>query len=223
MMPIWRRYAGTSVIRWPSTAISPLSGIRKPATRLSSVVLPQPDGPSSVISSPRRTSSETSSSAVILPKRLVTPSSSTAISSAPFARIAVAAAGAESLPSAGMLNVQHLCEAKEDIGQRQQRCSDHNVHDRDRRHRGVGVFAHVVVERNRQCLSALRGDEQRSGKFVERQDRREQPAADQAWEQQRQCHGGENAVGRRTEARGGKFQSRIEVAQRDVDAAQDEW
>src|SRR6516164_5412515 len=126
MMPISRRYAGTSVIRWPSMAISPLSGIRKPPT-----------------------SSETSSSAVSLPKRLVTPSSTTAIS--PFARVAGVAAAAESVASAGMLNVQHLCQAKEDIGQRQQRCGDHNVHDRDRGHRGVGVFAHVVVERNRQC------------------------------------------------------------------------
>src|SRR5262245_17647069 len=176
MMPISRRYAGTSVMRWPSMAISPLSGIKKPPTRLSSVVLPQPDGPSSVISSPRRTSSDTSSSAVILPKRLVTPSSSTAILSAPFARVARVGTSAESASSAGRLNVQHLCEAKKDIRQRQQRCGNHNVHDRDRRHRGVGVF----VERDRQRLSALRGDEQRSGKFVERQDRREQPAADQA-------------------------------------------
>src|SRR6516164_11322084 len=214
MMPISRRYAGTSVIRWPSTAISPLSGIKKPATRLSSVVLPQPDGPSSVISSPRRTSSETSSSAVSLPKRLVTPSSTTAIS--PFARVAGVAAAAESVASAGMLNVQHLCQAKEDIGQRQQRCGDHNVHDRYRRHRGVGVFAHVVIERNRQCLRALHGDEQRSGKIVERQDRREQPAANQARNQQGQRDGGENAVRRCTEARGGKLESRIEVAQRDV-------
>src|SRR5499427_2562672 len=178
MMPISRRYGGTSVIRWPSMAISPLSGIKKPPTRLSSVVLPQPDGPSSVISSPRRTSSETSSSAVSLPKRLVTASSSTATS--PFARVAGVAAAAGSVASAGMLNVQHLCETKEDVGQRQQRCGDHNVHDRDRRHRGVGVFAHVVIERNRQCLRALNCDEQRSGKFVKRQDRREQPAADQA-------------------------------------------
>src|SRR5262249_4152119 len=205
------RYAGTSVMRWPSMAISPLSGIKKPPTRLSSVVLPQPDGPSSVINSPRRTSSDTSSSAVVLPKRLVTPWSWTAISAPPFARVA---AGAENVPSAGMLNVQHLCEAEEDISQRQQRCGDHNVHDRDRRHRGVGVFAHVVVERNRQCLRALRGDEQRRGKFVERQDCREQPAADEARKQQRQGDGGENAVGRRAEARGGELQARIEVAQR---------
>src|SRR5215470_8935097 len=156
-MPISRRYAGTFVTRSPSMAISPLSGIRKPPTRLSSVVLPQPDGPSSVISSPRRTSREMSSIAVILPKRLVTPSSFTAIS--PFARTAGVGAAGESVRSAGMLNVQHLCETKEDIGQRQQRCGDHNVHDRDRRHRGVGVFAHIVVESNRQCLRALRGDE----------------------------------------------------------------
>src|SRR5258708_9830953 len=185
MMPISRRYAGTFVTRWPSMAISPLSGIRNPPTRLSSVVLPQPDGPSSVISSPRRTSSETSSSAAILPKRLVTPSSSTAILSSPFARVPAVGAAAASASSAGMLNVQPLCEAKEDVGQNEQRCGDHNVHDRDRRHRGCGEFAHLVVERNRQRLGALRGDEQRSGKFVERQDCREQPAPDQARNQQR--------------------------------------
>src|SRR5258708_9435597 len=188
MMPISRRYAGTFVTRWPSMAISPLSGIRNPPTRLSSVVLPQPDGPRSVISSPRRTSSETSSSAAILPNRLVTPSSWTAILSSPFARVAGVGAAAESASSAGMLNVQHLCEAKEDVGQNEQRCGDHNVHDRDRRHRGVGVFAHIVVERNPHCLRALRGDEQRSAKFVEPQDCPYQPAAHQAPAHQRQPH-----------------------------------
>src|SRR5919204_4559829 len=185
MMPISRRYAGTSVMRRPSMTISPLSGIRKPATRLSSVVLPQPDGPSSVISSPRRTSSDTSSSAVILPKRLVTRSSWTAIGSPPFVRTARAAIEPESAPSAGLLNVENLCQTKERVGQCQQRRGDHNVYDRDRRHRGVGIFAHVVVKRHGQRLRALRRHEQRSGKFIEREDRREQPATDQAGQQQR--------------------------------------
>src|SRR5262245_21655830 len=178
MMPILRRYAGTSVIRRPAMAISPLSGIRKPATRLSSVVLPQPDGPSSVISSPRRTISDTSSSAVILPKRFVTPSNSTATVSPPLVRVAGTPGGAESVASAGLLNGEDLCKTEKDVGQDQQRGRDDNVDDRDRGHRGVGVFAHVIVEGNRQGLRALRRDEQRSGKFVERQDRREQPAAD---------------------------------------------
>src|SRR5712691_1232868 len=202
-------------------AISPRSGIRKPATRLSSVVLPQPEGPSRVISSPRRTNKDTSSSAVILPKRLLTPASSTAMSSL-CGRGALVAAAAQGGRSAGMLNVENLCKTEEDIGQSQKRRGEHDVHDRDRGHRGVGVLAHVVVESDRQRLGALHGDEQRSGEFVERQDRREQPAADQARKQQRQRDGGENAVGRCTEARGGKLQSWIEIAQRDVDAAQHE-
>src|SRR5262249_10567187 len=144
-------------------AISPLSGIRKPATRLSSVVLPQPDGPSSVISSPRATISDTSSSAVMAPKRFVTPSSSTAMGS-PRVRLAGAPGGAESVCSAGLLNGKDLCKTEKDVGQCQQCCGDDDVDDRDRGHRGVGVFAHVIVEGNRQRLRALRRDEQRSGK-----------------------------------------------------------
>src|SRR3979409_1765580 len=145
MIPISRRWVGRSVTRRPSMAISPRSGIKKPATRLSSVVLPQPEGPSSVISSPRRTSNDISSSAVISPKRLVTPSNWTAMSSSP-ARAAVVAAGAAGGRSAGVLNVQHLSETEEDVGENQQGRSDHDIHHRDRGHRGIGIFAHVVVE-----------------------------------------------------------------------------
>src|SRR5262245_41099459 len=117
MMPISRRYAGTSVIRRPAIAISPLSGIRNPATQLSSVVVPQPDGPSSVIGSARRTISDTSSSAVVLPKRFVTPSSSTAMGSPPLVRLAGAPGGAESMASAGLLNGEDLCQTEKDVGQ----------------------------------------------------------------------------------------------------------
>src|SRR5262245_45511229 len=208
-------------MRRPSMTISPLSGIRKPATRLSSVVLPQPDGPSSVISSPRRTISDTSSSAVILPKRLVTRSSWTAACWLSV-QLAGAAIEAESSPSAGLLDVENLCQAKEQVGEYQQRCGDPNVYDRDRSHRGIGVFAHVVVKRDRQRLRALRRDEQRSGKFIERQDRREQPAADQSRQQQRQGDGGEDPPRRCAKTRGGELQMRIEVAQRDIHAAQHE-
>src|SRR5215831_7732901 len=180
-------------------AISPLSGMRNPATRLSSVVLPQPDGPSSVISSPRRTISDTSSSAVVLPKRLVTPSSATATGSPPIVRLAGAPGGADSVASAGLLNGEDLCKTEKDVGQNQQRCGDDDVDHRDRRHRGVGVFTHIIVEGNRQGLRALRRDEQRGGKFVERQDRREQPAADQARQQQWQRDGRKHAARRRAE------------------------
>src|SRR3979411_802052 len=119
--------------------ISPLSGIRKPATRLSSVVLPPPEGPSSVISSPRRTSNVIASSAVISPKRLATPSSRTAMSSR-----SDVTAGAEGGRSAGVLNVQHLSETEEDIGENQERRGGHDIHHRDCGHRGIGYIHHVV-------------------------------------------------------------------------------
>ncbi len=47
--------------------ISPLVGAVKPAIAISMVVLPEPDGPSSVKNSPRATVSDTSSSAVAVP------------------------------------------------------------------------------------------------------------------------------------------------------------
>src|SRR6516225_7097042 len=43
MIPISRRWVGTSVTSAPSMRMSPCSGFRNPATRLSSVVLPKRD------------------------------------------------------------------------------------------------------------------------------------------------------------------------------------
>ena len=57
----------------PSIAIDPSVGASKPPIMRSSVVLPQPEGPSSEKNSPRRMSSETRSTAAVSPKRLVTP------------------------------------------------------------------------------------------------------------------------------------------------------
>src|SRR5437867_9882815 len=52
----------------------PALGVSKPASMRSSVVLPQPEPPSSANSSPLRISSETLSTAVKAPKALLTPS-----------------------------------------------------------------------------------------------------------------------------------------------------
>src|SRR5581483_6703923 len=182
-MPISRRWGGTVVTTSPSMAMSPRSGDRKPATRLSSVVLPQPEGPSSVISSPRRIGSCTSCSAVTSLKRLTMPSRRTAMSCRPSSGTTLAAAGA--MRSAGMLNVEDLSETEVGVGERQQRRGGDNVHDRQGCHRGVGVLAYVVVHGDGQRLRALGGDEQRGRELVERQDGGEQPAADEARGEQR--------------------------------------
>src|SRR5260370_25994794 len=208
MTPISRRYAGTSVMRCPSMAISPPSGIKHPATRWSGVVFPPPDGPSSVISARRRTNSDTASRAVILPNGLVTPARSTAACSLPFVPL-VTRAGAGSAGSAGMLNVENLREAEKRIGQCQHRCGGHNVHDRYRGHRRVRVFAHVVVERNRQRLCALYGHEQRGGKLVERKDCREPPRPPHAGPQQRQWARDQHAARPCAHASAAELQARI--------------
>jgi len=62
-----RRLAGMPSMDWPSTAMEPLVGLSKPAIMRSSVVLPQPDGPSSEKNSPSRMVSEASSSALNAP------------------------------------------------------------------------------------------------------------------------------------------------------------
>ena len=68
-----RRCGGTPVMSWPSIRMRPASGVSKPASMRSRVVLPQPEPPSRANSSPRAMSRSTPSTAAIAPKRLLTP------------------------------------------------------------------------------------------------------------------------------------------------------
>ncbi|MNL65585.1 hypothetical protein D3C87_1899340 [compost metagenome] len=63
-MLVGRRFGGVPITDCPSMRISPVLGVSNPAIERSSVVLPQPDGPSSEKNSPAAMSSETSSSAL---------------------------------------------------------------------------------------------------------------------------------------------------------------
>ncbi len=71
-MPALRRWGGTSSMARSSNRMLPASGRMKPAIMRSSVVLPQPEGPSRKNSSPRSTVKETSVTAGVSPYRLVT-------------------------------------------------------------------------------------------------------------------------------------------------------
>src|SRR5215207_7384276 len=155
--------------------IAPLSGTRKPATTLRSVVFPPPDGPSKVRISPGRTSRLASCSATTSPKRFDTLSIRTKPCFGAGA-LDVERACRGKL-SARVFNVEHFPEPEERVGEDQQDRRACDVHHRDRSHRGVGVFAHVIVHGDRQGLGALRCDEQRCGELVEGEDRREEPAA----------------------------------------------
>src|SRR6185369_2924615 len=90
-MPISRRSgatkrpaAGSLTTRSPMT-MRPASFCSRPAIMRSVVVLPQPDGPSSVSSRPSATSRETASTAHTVPNRLLTPSTLTPGIAAPIA------------------------------------------------------------------------------------------------------------------------------------------
>src|SRR3984957_9978126 len=167
-MPISRLYVGTSFISSPAMRISPLSGPRNPAARLSSVVLPQPDGPSRVMNSPCRIESDTSFSAVISPNRLVTASNRTAPS---FAAIDLNPASV----SAALFNIQHLAETEICVGEDNQPGGARNIHDGKRGHRRIGKLPDIIVHRHRQRLRSLRRDEKRCLKLVEGQHGGKQP------------------------------------------------
>ena len=66
-MPIFRLCTGTRLMSWPSITTWPLVAARKPAMMRSSVVLPDPEAPSSVTNWPASTWSETLSTAVTSP------------------------------------------------------------------------------------------------------------------------------------------------------------
>jgi hypothetical protein len=63
-MPVLRLCGGSVSMRCSPKRIGPASSSAKPATMRSSVVLPQPDGPSSVKNSPSATVTDTSSHGV---------------------------------------------------------------------------------------------------------------------------------------------------------------
>ena len=67
---VGRRFAGTSLTVAPRMRISPEVGVSSPASMRSSVVLPEPDGPTMVKNSPSATSRSMPSTAVNVPKDL---------------------------------------------------------------------------------------------------------------------------------------------------------
>src|SRR5260370_42047967 len=72
-----RRWGGTDARSWPSSSTRPASGISKPASKRSSVVLPQPEGPRSAKNSPWKISSDSAATALTPEKRLLTASNRT--------------------------------------------------------------------------------------------------------------------------------------------------
>ena len=110
-----------SVTRSPSMRISPLSGMRKPATRLSSVVLPQPEGPSRVMNlaaaDRQRTLVQRDTVAEALGHAVETHGA------VHRGRDVSLRSVLERYAQRRMLNVEHLSETEEDVGEGQSRRS----------------------------------------------------------------------------------------------------
>src|SRR5882757_10358279 len=83
-MPVLRLCGGKVSMRCSPNRMRPLSSSQKPATMRSSVVLPQPEGPSSVKNSPSRMAIDTSSTARTAEKLRTTPSIVIAVTAAPL-------------------------------------------------------------------------------------------------------------------------------------------
>src|SRR5262245_19207037 len=82
-MPVLRRCGGSVSMRLPPKRICPAVRSAKPAIVRSSVVLPQPEGPSSVKNSPSAISSDTSSTARTVPNNRETWSIEIAVKTSP--------------------------------------------------------------------------------------------------------------------------------------------
>ena len=79
-----RRFGATSAMLRPPMVIEPESGAMNPAIMRSSVVLPQPEGPSIEKKLPRATLKDSASTAVCPAKRLLTPRASRSGVAAPW-------------------------------------------------------------------------------------------------------------------------------------------
>src|SRR5438477_867422 len=88
-----RAWAGRSVTSSSPIHTRPALGTSSPATTRSVVVLPQPDGPSSVRNSPGSRVRETSSTATVAPNRFVIPAIRTRVPPAGLTRLPPGASG----------------------------------------------------------------------------------------------------------------------------------
>src|SRR5215211_1380622 len=175
-IPSPRSFAGTR-IRFSdekstrsATAISPESGVSSPATQRSVVVLPQPDGPSSVKSCPSSTSSEMSSTANTRLRF------SPRLAPNDFTRFVM-----RSTP----LRLPDPDPRAELVGQGHEHDQRADHHRPERRElRELAVLVHLP-DQDRQRLLPGRVEDDRAGQLAHRHDEDVDPARDQSRHQQR--------------------------------------
>ena len=58
-------------------------------------------------------------------------------------------------PSVALFDIEHLAETEKAVGKGDKDGGGHDIHHRQRRHRGIGELADIVVHRDRQGLRPL--------------------------------------------------------------------
>ena len=176
----WRLFGGTPTTSSPRSRMSPASGSSNPATIRIVVVLPQPDGPSSVRNSPSRMSIERSSTAVTSPKRFVTPRMLIAGVVSLIGGVILSRRRREPYSSAAMPGLgleATLRDEPTDLRGHDDDHGDDEDHDghRDHRRQPLGQpQLRVQVDGERRLVA---GDERRDHELVERDRERDQERA----------------------------------------------
>ena len=185
---------------WPAISIVPPLGVVKPAIIRSVVVLPEPDGPSSVTNSPRRTSRSTPSTAVTLAERLAEVRA---------ARAPAARPTAGRRPAAGDCRRHGRRLAADDEQQQQQRGRDDHQRGRDGRDGRIDHLADLLPHLDRQRPESGVGHEDRDDDLVPGRDEREQRPGEDARQDDRERHPPERPA--RVGAQAGRGQLEVAV------------
>ena len=156
----------------PSSRMRPSSGVSKPASMRSSVVLPQPDGPSSAKNSFSRMSSETPSTAATGPKRLVTLSMARSVRGVAHG---VERSAVEALRETQRGDADRHDDGRQRVDLRRDAEADHRVDLH--RQRGRGAPGAGGEEGDDELVDREREGEQRAGDDG-RQDHRQRDAAE---------------------------------------------
>src|SRR5579859_1772464 len=201
-IPTLRRRTGIDRKSSPSKRTSPASGRSRPASTRSSVVLPEPEGPSSARNSLSRACSETSFSAGNRPNDLETPLISSDSGEAPFAAAPLAEKRSVSAVGCEFSGMSPFESGLEDQGDEPE--GGQETGRREGADEVIVIVKHLDMKRERSCQAAdVAGDDGDGAEFahgarVAQKDAVEQRPADV---RKRDPHEGGEAAGAERERR----------------------
>src|SRR5262249_33173180 len=153
-------------MRRPATSISPAIGFSSPAIERSVVVLPQPEGPSSVNSFPSGTSNETFCAALTAPPRSLAYSVKSDLTLSTF-------------PSRSILCFRNSEPPADELRQHDHQEQRDDQHDAERRKLHVLPILPQLPYHDRYHLGARRVEQDRARQLADRDDHHIDPSGQQ--------------------------------------------